>query len=59
MRFAHKDQLRCPITGSELELSDVQARTTAAQPVLVYPVRGGVPILLASEAVELADPEGN
>lgn len=54
MRFTQAEHLRCPITGSPLVLTEVEARTTEADPVLIYPVRAGIPILLANEAVELS-----
>lgn len=48
------DLLRCPVTGAGLELRTDQERTvlvsTDADNPLVYPVRDGVPVLLADEA---------
>lgn len=47
------DLLRCPVTGATLHLrerdGEVELVSDADQP-LAYPVRGGVPVLLADEA---------
>ncbi|MDD9206847.1 hypothetical protein PU560_10265 [Georgenia sp. 10Sc9-8] len=50
--------LRCPVTGAELEDGtgpdgEPELVSTAAQDRLAYPVRDGVPVLLASEARHL------
>lgn len=46
--------LRCPVTGAELELIEDDGEpalvSTDAERPLIYPVRDGVPVLLADEA---------
>lgn len=49
--------LRCPATGEELvdgPLPDGSPALVAREAGLAYPVRDGVPILLAHEAVSIA-----
>ncbi|PYF99381.1 hypothetical protein SAMN05216184_10791 [Georgenia satyanarayanai] len=53
-----RDILRCPVTGAELVEGTApdgtpELRSTAPQRPLAYPVRDGVPVLLAEEAREL------
>ena len=44
------ETLRCPVTGAQLELEcDGQWIRAIGQP-LRYPVRGGIPVLVASAA---------
>ncbi|MCM3661032.1 hypothetical protein M3148_08515 [Georgenia satyanarayanai] len=53
-----RDILRCPVTGAELVEGNApdgtpELRSTDPHRALAYPVRDGVPVLLAEEAREL------
>lgn len=46
--------LRCPVTGAELRYSDEEGgcfRTVGVSPTRSYPVREGIPLLLAERAI--------
>lgn len=52
-----REELRCPVTGGELVDAvgpDGEPRLESPQAGLSFPVRDGVPILLAHEAIPLA-----
>lgn len=52
-----REELRCPVTGGELVDAvgpDGEPRLDSPQAGLSFPVRDGVPILLAHEASPLA-----
>ncbi|MDQ2624476.1 MAG: hypothetical protein M3Y20_04875 [Actinomycetota bacterium] len=53
------EMLRCPVTGAALELGTGQGgepelHSTSAERPLAYPMRDGIPVLLAHEARELS-----
>ncbi|WP_460708465.1 Trm112 family protein [Myceligenerans halotolerans] len=53
-----RDILRCPVTGATLidgtsPDGEPELHSTASERPLAYPVRGGIPVLLESDAREL------
>lgn len=53
------DLLVCPLTKKPLRHDVVAAELVSEAAGLAYPVRGGVPILLPSEARSLRDEDGD
>ncbi|MCZ2329006.1 Trm112 family protein [Bartonella sp. F02] len=49
--------LVCPITGGTLSLDRKKQELISCKAKLAYPIRNGVPIMLASEARPLKDNE--
>ena len=49
--------LVCPVTKGPLAYDREKQELVSRQAGLAYPIRGGVPIMLASEARELTDAE--
>ncbi|HEY0301965.1 MAG TPA: Trm112 family protein [Rhizomicrobium sp.] len=49
--------LVCPVTKGPLSYDRERAELVSRQAGLAYPIRAGVPIMLASEARELSDAE--
>jgi uncharacterized protein YbaR (Trm112 family) len=49
--------LVCPVTKGPLSYDRGKQELVSRQAGLAYPIRGGVPIMLASEARELSDAE--
>lgn len=49
--------LVCPVTKGPLSYDRGKQELVSKQAGLAYPIRGGVPIMLASEARELSDAE--
>lgn len=49
--------LVCPVTKGPLRYDREAAELISKQAGLAYPIRGGVPIMLAGEARELTDAE--
>ena len=49
--------LVCPLTRTHLEYRAAQAELVSRAARLAYPVREGIPIMLADEARELRDDE--
>jgi hypothetical protein len=49
--------LVCPVTKGPLSYDRGRQELVSRQAGLAYPIRGGVPIMLASEARELSDAE--
>ncbi len=49
--------LVCPVTKGPLAYDREQQELVSRQAGLAYPIRAGVPIMLASEARELSDAE--
>jgi uncharacterized protein YbaR (Trm112 family) len=51
------EALVCPVTKGPLRYDREKAELVSKQAGLAYPIRAGVPIMLASEARELSDAE--
>ncbi|HEY0104472.1 MAG TPA: Trm112 family protein [Rhizomicrobium sp.] len=49
--------LVCPVTKGPLAYDRARGELISRQAGLAYPIRGGVPIMLAGEARELSDAE--
>jgi uncharacterized protein YbaR (Trm112 family) len=49
--------LVCPVTKGPLSYDRARAELVSKQAGLAYPIRAGVPIMLAGEARELSDAE--
>ncbi|MDR1365930.1 MAG: Trm112 family protein [Holosporales bacterium] len=49
------DIMVCPVTKTPLEYDQDQDELISKQAKLAYPIRNGVPIMLASEARKLED----
>ncbi|MEO1277354.1 MAG: Trm112 family protein [Planctomycetota bacterium] len=49
------DALRCPITGAKLELDPDREWVRAVGQPYRYPIRGGIPVLVASAAQPVED----
>jgi uncharacterized protein YbaR (Trm112 family) len=49
--------LVCPLTKTTLAYDREKQELVSRQAGLAYPIRGGVPIMLAAEARELSDAE--
>lgn len=49
--------LVCPLTKQNLELDEKKCELKSVSARLAYPIRGGIPILLPSEARALDDKE--
>lgn len=47
------EQLRCPVTGKPLELDESGQWVLVVGEKLRYPVRGGIPVLVAPAAEKL------
>ncbi len=47
--------LVCPLTRSSLEYDDKNEELISKAAKLAYPIRDGIPVMIASEARELAD----
>ena len=45
--------LRCPVSGGPLELDEAGERLLSPQAKLAFPIRGGIAVLLADEAIAL------
>ncbi len=52
------EMLVCPLTRSVLHYDREKQELVSRAARLAYPVRGGIPIMLASEARQLEDHEG-
>jgi uncharacterized protein len=52
------EMLVCPLTRSVLQYDSEKQELVSRAARLAYPVRGGIPIMLASEARQLEDHEG-
>lgn len=50
--------LVCPVSKGPLEFDRERQELTSRQARLAYPVRDGIPIMLADEARDLEDGEG-
>ena len=51
------ESLVCPVTKGPLRYDREKAELVSKQAGLAYPIRAGVPIMLAGEARELSDAE--
>lgn len=51
------DQLVCPLTGGPLILSKNGSELISHTAKIAYPVRDGIPIMVASEARQLTEKE--
>lgn len=51
------DMLACPVTKGPLRWDGERAELISGSARLAYPVRDGIPIMLASEARQLEDDE--
>lgn len=49
--------LVCPLTHGRLHVDIEKAELVSPKAKLAYPVRGGIPIMLASEAREMSEDE--
>jgi uncharacterized protein YbaR (Trm112 family) len=49
--------LVCPLTHTSLHYDEKKCELVSRAARLAFPVRGGIPIMLASEARQLADDE--
>jgi len=47
--------LVCPLTRSSLEYDDKNEELISKAAKLAYPIRDGIPVMIASEARELTD----
>ncbi|KCZ91745.1 Trm112 family protein [Hyphomonas johnsonii] len=49
--------LICPVTRQPLSYDRAAGELVSRRAKLAFPIRGGIPIMLADEARDLADPE--
>ncbi|MGI9400928.1 MAG: Trm112 family protein [Rhizobiaceae bacterium] len=51
------EMLVCPLTHTSLSYDEAKNELVSRAARLAFPVRGGIPIMLASEARQLSDDE--